>query len=55
MAAQPTAEVVPITQMITNTFTKDPMFMINALIAGLFIGYYLICKSASRTPTDGKS
>lgn len=46
MAAQPTAEVVPITTMILNTLVKDKAFLFNAIIAGLLIGYYLICKSS---------
>jgi fructose-specific phosphotransferase system IIC component len=47
MAAQPTAEVVPITTMILNTLVKDKAFFFNAIIAGLLIGYYLICESRS--------
>jgi fructose-specific phosphotransferase system IIC component len=46
MAAQPTVEVVPITTMISNTLVKDKAFLFNAIIAGLLIGYYLICKSS---------
>lgn len=48
VAAQPTAEVVPITKMFTDTFTKDPVFLVNAVIAGLAILYYLICGSWRR-------
>jgi hypothetical protein len=46
MAVQPTAEVDPITTMILNTLVKDKAFLFNAVIAGLLIGYYLICKSS---------
>ena len=49
VAAQPTAEVVPITKMITDTFTKDPVFAINAVVAGLAILYYLICQFNLKT------